>query len=391
MRRIVFAVAAVVFAVCRSCAAGDACAVLSAAVPSQGPVLLASFPTVEDGPLHNVAFVYDNAVAAIALIACDRPDQAALIAEGFLAASDHDRYWTDGRLRNGYAAGRIEHFPVALAGWWDQGQGKWVEDRYQVGSDTGNMAWAMLALLAVYDATGAPQYRDGAIRLARHVERNWSDVRPRGFSGGHFGHEPEPIENTWKSTEHNTDLAAAFARLAAVTGDAHWAKRARQADRFVAAMWNRKCRCFAAGTGEDGHHRNRLLALDAQLWPLLALEDGMTRFAGARTTAAERLTAGDGYAYSEAFKGVWVEGTAQAGLLQEITGENVDAIAAVIARNRATNGWYYAAEGAQLPTGFRLETDPSKPRVYYRVPHLGALAWVALFEQRFNPFRQPPR
>ena len=38
---------------------------------------------------------------------------------------------------------------MKLSGWWDDKQNRWVEDPYQVGSDTGNMAWAMLALLAL--------------------------------------------------------------------------------------------------------------------------------------------------------------------------------------------------------------------------------------------------
>jgi hypothetical protein len=368
--------------------ASDACLALSAvpALYQPGPVFLASYPTVESGPVQNVAFVYDNAVAAIALAACGRPDQAAQIADAMLAAQEHDRWWSDGRLRNGYVAGPVAHLPLPLPGWWEPSENKWVEDRYQVGSDTGNMAWAMLALLTVYEQTRAPQYLSGADRIARYVERSWSDVRPRGFSGGTFGHEPEPAVNTWKSTEHNTDLAAVFSRLARDSGDAHWAERARAAENFVAAMWGNKCRCFAVGTGEDGHSRNRLLALDAQLWPGLALASGTRRFPGALDTAMIRLATGSGFAYSEAAPGMWTEGTAQAGLLMALEGRDVTALTAMIARNRDTTGWYYAAEAPSLPTGFMLQTDPSKPRIYYHLPHLGALAWVALFEQRFNPF-----
>jgi hypothetical protein len=41
---------------------------------------------------------------------------------------------------------------------------------------------------------------------------------------------------------------------------------------------------------------------------------------------------------------------------------------------------------AELPTGFMLATDPSKPRMYLHLEHLGASAWAALAEQGFNPF-----
>ena len=70
-----------------------------------GAVLLASYPSERSGALSQAAFTYDNAVAAIALVACGQIDQARRIGDALLLALDHDRYWHDGRLRNGYAAG----------------------------------------------------------------------------------------------------------------------------------------------------------------------------------------------------------------------------------------------------------------------------------------------
>jgi len=126
-----------------------ACAYLSqAAAGADGPVFLVSYPNEKSGPLQDAAFLYDNAVAAIALVACGNARRAARIGDAILAALDRDRYWHDGRLRNGYLAGPVGPEPLKLAGWWDAKQNMWVEDRYQVGSDNGNMAWAMLALLA---------------------------------------------------------------------------------------------------------------------------------------------------------------------------------------------------------------------------------------------------
>ena len=117
---------------------------------------------MKDGPLQGVAFLYDNAVASIALVACGKPQKAKRIGDAMLIALDHDRYWHDGRLRNGYSAGPVPSGPVKLAGWWDNKQNQWVEDRYQVGSDNGNMAWAILALLALDQAADDRRYRDGA-------------------------------------------------------------------------------------------------------------------------------------------------------------------------------------------------------------------------------------
>lgn len=369
----------------------SACAALvnAAELAAGQPAFIASFPTAEPGPLHKVAFLYDNAVAAIALIACGAPERAKLIGEAMLVALDNDRHWKDGRLRNGYLAGPVSDRPVKLPGWWDAAAGRWTEDGYQAGSDTGNMAWAMLALLALYDESGDVRFRDGAVRIAQFVDRSFSAGGVPGFQGGPFGFEPEPVQNSWKSTEHNTDLAAALTRLAAATGDAHWAERATAAADLVRAMWLAEDRHhFATGTGTDGVTPNPLLALDAQIWPVMAIAGLDAAYPSMLMSMAKRLGANGGFAYSEAAGGLWIEGSAQAGLLMVLKGFGAKAAAlrAVIDQHRTEDGWYYAADVAELPTGFPLETDPSKPRVYFRLPHLGALAWVALFETGFNPF-----
>jgi hypothetical protein len=250
----------------------SACAYLSSLIPVEGGALfLPSYPTAEDGPLRSVAFLYDDAVAAIALVGCGESGRARRIGDAMLAALDHDRAWHDGRLRNAYAAGPVHEFPVKLGGWWDKVQNRWLEDGYQVSSDSGNMAWAMLALLSLDGAQHDPRYRDGAVRIGSWVAGH-SDTRGAGgFTGGMSGWEPAPKPVAWKSTEHNTDLAAAFALLSGRTGDPVWSDRARHAAAFVSAMWDEGCACFAVGTAEDGVTPNRILALDAEIWPLIAV------------------------------------------------------------------------------------------------------------------------
>jgi hypothetical protein len=365
-----------------------ACSYLSASMDahSSGPEFLASYPTVKSGPLHAAAFLYDNAVATIALLACNEARNARRIGDAILAALDRDRYWHDGRLRNGYLAGLVGPGPVKLAGWWDARQKKWVEDRYQVGSDNGNMAWAILALLALDRATDDHRYRDGAVRIGGWIKQ-WRSKRGRGgFTGGTFAHEPAPIVEVWKSTEHNTDLSAAFTGLARATGDKTWLVEARAARSFVRAMWRPKCGCFAVGTTEDGKTRNLYLALDAQTWPLLAIPGAATHYKSA--VAQSRLRDGDGFAYSEAKEGLWTEGTAQVALLLELSGRNEEAarLMKAIDAMRARDGSYYAANSRELPTGFMLETDPTHPRQYFHIAHLAAVAWVAIATRRYNPF-----
>jgi hypothetical protein len=366
-------------------AAGDACSSLAAtvdAVPA-GPVFLASYPAGAPRELRNVAFLYDNAVAAIALIGCGETGRARRIGDAILAAQAHDRFWRDGRLRNAYAAGAVGAGPVKLSGWWDTAQNRWVEDAYQAGSDSGNLAWAALALLALDRATAAAQFRQGAVRLADWLAGQGDARGPGGFTGGVFGFEPAPSRLLWKSTEHNVDLAAVFSSLAAATGDPRWAARAQAARRFVRAMWDDRCRCFAAGTGLDGAAPNRLLALDAQVFPGLALPS----LPSALPTIRRRLGDAGGFAYSAARGGVWTEGTAQVALLLALSGKTGDAarLEKILAAQRAPNGGYYASSTLAAPTGFALDTDPSQARRYFHIPHLAAAAWVALAQRRFNP------
>ena len=384
---VLFALGILVSAVPRAFAAEPptACAYLSNSINAQ-PEFLASYPSVKSGPLQGAAFLYDNAVAAIALVACGKAKDAAHIGDAILGALERDRYWHDGRLRNGYLAGPVGSGPVKLAGWWDTKQNMWVEDRYQAGSDNGNMAWAILALLALDQATGDHRYRDGAARIGGWIRQWRSNGRPGGFTGGTFAHEPAPVIENWKSTEHNADLAAAFEGLAHATGDKTWLVEARAAENFVRAMWRRKCGCFAVGTIEDGKTRNPYLALDAQTWPLLAIPGAASRYAAAMPQG--KLRDGEGFAYGEAKEGLWTEGTAQAALFLELSGREDEAerLMKAVDEMRAPDGSYYAASTRQLPTGFMLETDPTQPRQYFHIEHLAAVSWAAIAERRYNPF-----
>jgi hypothetical protein len=383
---VALAIFALFFATHASAQTGP-CAVLARQVDEAGPknshgaVFIASYPTATDKTLKNVAFLYDNAAAALALIGCGDVRHAARIGGAILMALDHDRFWRDGRLRNGYLAGPVAD-PVKLGGW--QGGKGWVEDGYQVGSDTGNLAWAMLALTGLYQAGAGGKYLGGASRVAAYVEKAFDAP---GFTGGTYGEEPAPKRYTWKSTEHNIDLTAAFTALAHATHDRNWTMRAQEARTFVAAMWDKSCGCFAAGTGPDGRTPNRFLALDAQLWPLLAMPGGLKRYGAALEAARAKMTVKDGFAYGQARGAVWTEGTAQAALLLTLMGKvrKAAALTAAVARNRAPDGSYFAA-GRDTDTGFRLDADPTKARRYFRMPHLGALAWAAMAERRFNPF-----
>ena len=64
----------------------SACASLTRLIEAQSgtALFLPSYPTAGPGPLHNVAFLYDNAVAAIALVGCGQLAQGRRIGNAML-------------------------------------------------------------------------------------------------------------------------------------------------------------------------------------------------------------------------------------------------------------------------------------------------------------------
>src|SRR5438105_10877980 len=103
------------------------CAPLADAVASQAAGSEAAFVrSYEHGEdesrlpagLASTAFVYDNALAAIALVACGNVTSATTIGNALSLAVRKDRTFADGRVRNAYRAGPVGEGPPALPGWW---------------------------------------------------------------------------------------------------------------------------------------------------------------------------------------------------------------------------------------------------------------------------------
>ena len=183
-----------------------------------GPVLLNSY-LIEPGARGDAfdltqadaAYVYDNALAGLFLLAAGQRKAALRIGQALALAQAHDRKFTDGRLRNAYAAGGMST-PAKLPGFWDKKAGQWDEDPYQVGTDTGPMAWAMLlwATLGMKaPADDAGNFLDATMRA------------PSGYYGGFYGFDNTQQRLLWQSTEQNTDLVAAFRALGRPEDEAH--------------------------------------------------------------------------------------------------------------------------------------------------------------------------
>lgn len=365
-------------------------------IAGDGPVFLQSYEAAGGQPLapalQNAAFVYDNALASIALVACGKPDDARRIADALVLASTHDRHYHDGRLRNAYRAGAASHDPLELPGWWDAPARRWNEDAYQVGSATGNVAWAALALMTAYEATHDRRYLDAASSLMNWVAVNTYDAGPPGgFIGGYFGEEPQPLRQSWKSTEQNVDAYAAFSWLARSTGDSHWTAQATHARDFITAMWDARDGRFAIGTQNDGRTLNAgPSALDAELWPLIALPDSSASgWERSIDWTMQHHRAGAGLGFNAQPDGVWTEGTGQAALVLQARGRSEDAAPLwnVLLSQSAPSGLLYATPNERIRTGLAIgPTSKSADFYYFHLPHLGATAWAVLAAAGWNPF-----
>ena len=342
-----------------------------------GPVLLNSYlvntgPGADDFDLTqaNAAYVYDNALAGLLLLAAGHKPAALQIAQALAIAQAHDRKFNDGRLRNGYAAGPMTT-PAKLPGFWNKKTNQWDEDPYQVGTDTGPIAWAMLlwaALGMTTPANMAGNFLDDQLRA------------PLGYYGGFYGFDPAQQKLTWESTEQNLDLAVAFRKLGRAEDSGHAAA-------FVKAAYDEKAGVFKTGLTPDGKP-GAMMAADAGIWPYLS---GLGDAASARH-AISMLRHGAGIGFSSASQGIWLEGTSFAALaLKRMKNPLADAFLQTVAGNISAQGYVYATIAPMLSTGLMVgpalqKNVPVQPFNYYRRPSLSATGWAGLAALGFDPF-----
>jgi hypothetical protein len=361
------------------------------AIPGKAPVLLRSYDDAEgagkiDMPaLRTAAFTYDNALAVIALLACGHRAEATRIGAALERAATQDS-----RVRNTYRAGAVDD-KVLPNGWWDATQNRWVEDAYQSGTATGNVAWAALALLALHDATTDAHWRDAAAKLATWGVANTRDPSADGgFSGGIDGFDAAPVKLGWKSSEHAIDLIAVFGRLADAKAAGDWREQAAHARRFLDTQWDEASGHFLIGTLPDGHTPNRVTsALDVQWWSQL-LPNAPKNWRRAIRYAERVHAVGAGFDFNDDRDGEWLEGTAQAALAYRAAGETAAAqrCLAEVAAQFSAGGYVFATREPRITTGLAIgSASTSADAYYYRRPHLGATAWSALAALDRNPFR----
>lgn len=392
------------------------------------PRFLVSYQTVSspldfDLVLRNVAFTYDNAVALLAFLASGAKDRAKLLADALVYAYQNDRFYRNSdntrpdsrRLRNAYQGGDLILWPgwnprgfpntVRMSGFPLPGTypncGTWHEDLFQVSTHTGNVAWAMIALLGFYESQGSrladgKNYLETAISLGDWVEVNCKSVLgPGGYTGGFEGWEPDAKKLTYKATEHNIDLYVAFKRLYLLTHDQKWLDRAHHAKNFVVNMWDENEKNhFWTGTDPDGITTNKnpeQIPLDIQAWANLAFsgEEGKPFRVALDYSEANHRT-GCGYDFNSFDRdGIWYEGTAHMALAYYAIGPkaNWQTLLSCLHNAQAPDGGLPAASINGLTTGFSL--PDGNPWLYYHRAHVGATAWLVLAEKGFNPFWPP--
>lgn len=378
------------------------------------PRFLCSYETLPpsahdfDLVLRNVGFTYDNALALLAFLprgTGDDMERAGLLADALAYAAEHDRYYDDSRLRNAYQCGDLAVPPgwitngrfdaARLPGWWDPEEQMWLEDRFQVGSLVGNMAWPMIALLSYIDESADEEHLATVLSMGEWIESCCRDV-DGGYTGGFEGWEPTPTQVTWKATEHNIDLYVAFSKLYAATGDLVWLDRAEHARLFVEGMWAGDH--FWTGTDSDGQLNESVLPADINTWAVLALGEDYTT---SLTWVEDNCSLSEGNFVGSDFDCdpnnsnpeepdcIWWEGTAHLALALQVAERTDDSQIYLDALRKAqiaglnADGWGIPAASCDgLSTGFDWE--------YFARVHVGATAWYLLAELGYNPLAVAP-
>lgn len=365
-----------------------------------GPLFLRSYEPGPDEtalppPLATTAFAYDNALAIMALISCGDTARAQRIGNAFVFAMHHDRTFTDGRIRNAYRAGPVGSGNALLPGWWDSARHAWDEDAYQDGTQTGNVAWVGLALLALDKAAPKSGYRAAALRLADWIAGHTLDTKgPGGFSGGEAGFDHAQTPLTWRSTEHNVDVYALGTWLVRLTHGSMPSMLATHARQFLDAMFDATNGQFRLGTLPDGAVQPpSRVALDALLWPLIGVAMPPKDWKQSLPFAERHLATHGGFDFNGSGGSLWTEGTAQASLVMRALGRETEARAllATALRQAAPSGYLYATDGGRVATGLSVGPEShGSDFFYFHRPHLGATAWAVLAAKDINPFTGPP-
>jgi hypothetical protein len=241
------------------------------------PRLIQSYADSQE--LGSTAFVYDNVLAILALLARDRRDdlfRAKLLGDSLLYAQAHDPAFSDGRVRQAYWVG-----PFTLS--FTQNDAYFVRPDGTVnlvgapffftGSSVSDMSWVGIGLAQLFARTRDPRYLDGSLRLGQWiVDHAFDTVGLGGYSFGVDGNNQRLSGR--KLTEHNVDVYGFFTHLLApLTGDAIWIDRGRHALAFAERLWNAERGFFYTGSNDGTTIDTAVVLEEVQSEGYLALLD----------------------------------------------------------------------------------------------------------------------
>ena len=350
------------------------------------------------------AYLYDNAVAAVVLSRVDAQQHVEKIADAIVFAQQHDRAFSDGRLRNAYTSGNPKSdsghsiaagkVTIRLPGFWQDGQ--WHEDAYTVSTSSGNMAWAILALCSASKNSSdekSAEYLASAMLAADFLLTLKSESG--GFTAGYEGWDNAQVKVTYKSTEHNIDIYCALLALAGAVKEnapakaALYKEAAYSAKAFFLSMYDENLHCFYTGTTDDGETISHgVIPLDTNSLAVLALTNELSDAYKILSFVEEHMAVGDGFDFSAGdLDGIWNEGTAQMAVCYHILGntDKYNTVMAYLKTQTGADGSVPAADRDGVSTGFVIAgTDMLWE--YNNTQSISATCWLAFAELGINPF-----
>lgn len=402
----------IVFTSCKSGAAIEPAATEISKISSAAGFLAARVEDSEgfiasndSAEASNHAYLYDNAIALIALSNAGADWHAQKIADAIVFAQGHDRAFDDGRLRNTYVSGNpksdsgrsitAREVTIRLPGFWQDG--RWQEDSYTVSTSTGNMAWAILSLCTAAENAPAEKRNDYIETATRAADFVLTLQSPDGgFTAGYEGWDDAQVKVTYKSTEHNIALIRAFSALAnAVAANdpaksAEYREASEHAKAFVLSMYDKKLQCFYTGTEDDGKTISEgVIPLDANTLTVLALGDELEDVYSILSFVEDRMAVGDGFDFSAGdLDGIWNEGTAQMAACYSLFGatDKYERTMQYLKTQVARDGSIPAADRDGVSTGF-VVVGSDVLWEYNNSQSIAATGWYAFAQMKINPFK----
>ncbi len=353
--------------------------------------------------LRNCAYTYDNALALLAFLAGDSIQRAKLIGDAFVYAANHDRFFSDGRIRDAYSAGDIalpagwkpnnRDFTVPAPGFYDDSLGAFFEVE-NTGLSVGNDAWVMISLLALHKRIpGDTTYLFAAKRIGQFIElfKNSSGLY-QGYQGGLDSIETAtPVKRTWASTEHNLDVYAAFRVMNNAVPNITWSTGFAHARTFVAAM-NLSSGCYLTGTtNPNALNTNALqLPLDPQTWSVLAFFDSLAAYPQLPCAKQNHFCSHDGFRgfdFNTDTDGVWFEGTGQmaCALAFAMQCDTARFYRGELRRAQQTSPF---GDGQGIAASSHDSVSSGFGFSYFQRLHVGATSWNVFAQLGWNPYYQ---